>query len=550
MLSNCWLEGYYVGNQAKAPMRRLIGSQPKTRRPVPSTAQESSVSMLHPLLQLQQTVGNRVLLRRLASRQTILGGPAIQRSSLDPRQVAGENLGTLRLVQEGEPIPMTATTEVVSAGDEAGQFMGFATYYEALSLALLQSGITAVVTDPVSKFHVLNVSENGPIALETRSEPRRAGLRWCRVRHFVNPAIPEHPSVTYGELDPERIPPERDVFTWAGRVRQARQARDDCRTASGAQERARLWGQVVALFTGLAMEAFQVSRHAVRVHRSMGHEVAGKINIIVMDTGMESGGYAGPGASLSARRSASSEPGSHIALRWDQFTEDGPERARQVLRHESVHYGGRERTRQLMEIWQQGVDYRTVQRPNDAFLNWLQLPETRTDHGVTDYDIRYAYQQIYRTSSAMSDEPLAAATEFTAVFHRVPADEIGADDRSSSAFRPVNYMLSHWHQGGQASGGVTSTREEAMRRLRVYYQTQLDAAHRTAFNTWVDVRLAHAQANPDAPINPAVQGSATYSGYRPDVPRDQRPQRDPHGVQAAFRELQRFRRLRIRRQRR
>ena len=505
---------------------------------------------LHPLLQLQQIIGNRAVQRRLNAGPTAIGLPVIQRRALAPRQIAGQNLGTLRLVQEGEPIPMTATTEVVTTGDQAGRFMGFATYYEALSLALLQSGITAIVTDSASKFHVLNVSENAPIAFETRSEPRRAGLGWCSVRRFVNPAIPEHPSVTYGELDPDTIPPERDVYTWAGRVRQARLARTRCQSAPAAAERTRLWGPVVEAFTGLAMEAFQVSRDAVRVQRLTGHEVAGKINIIVLDTGMEAGGYAGPGDAPSARRSAASEPGGHIALRWSLFTEDGPENARRVLRHEAVHYGGRERTIQLMQIWQRTVDSRSVRRPNDAFLSWLQLPETQRQHGVTDYDIRYAYQQIFRRSSAMSDEPLAAATEFTAVYHRIPADEIGPDDRSSPTFGPMNYMLCHWHQGVQASGGVTSMRDEAMRRLRVYYQTELDAAHRTAFDTWVDVRLAHAQSNPDAPLNPQVRGSATYSGYRSDSPQDERVRTDAHGVQAAFRQLQRFRRLRIGRRRR
>jgi hypothetical protein len=400
----------------------------------------------------------------------------VQRDPLPARSVRGVDLGRLVIVATEETLPMVGTTELVQAGDRAGTFRGFTTRYEALSLALMQNGYTAIVRDPGGQFHVLNVAESSPVEDEVRSVPNRS-VSGFTVERFVNPLIPTPAGVIHGEM------PMRPEDTWAGRVARAQELRSNYygRGQTGLQQ------QMVDAFRDLAASAFNVPPGEINiVLRSRHASAADRINIM-LDPSVEAGGVSGIGTrQLPPGQAAppfgldpSEEAAEQRPFLWvsaDTFDPSGPDRARAVLRHEASHSGTTERVRELMETWEEQGE------PAGDFWAWLQQQRRLRNggpHNVTQLDMQLALARLYQ----QSDEPLACAARFTAEYHHVPAAQINAD-----AFGEVRYMLANWVSAGEGmpGRGVPPLRDEAMRRLRVYYREELDAPHRAAFDRWVD----------------------------------------------------------------
>ena len=437
----------------------------------PGTEPQPAGGAAYPLLALQRTIGNRRVGRLLQRRQMM-----VQRDPLPARSVRGVNLGHFEIVATEGVLPMVGTTEVVQAGDRAGTFRGFPTRYEALSLALLQNGYTAIVRDPGGQFHVLNVAESSPVEDEVRSVPNRSVAGFTVLR-FVNPLIPTPASVIHGEM------PMRPEDTWAGRVARAQ----ELRTNYYSRGQTGLQGQMADAFRSLAADAFNVPPSEINIlFRSRDTSSPDRINIM-LDPSVEAGGTSGIGQRALPPGQAAPpfglRPGESAAQQrpflWvsaDSFDASGPDRARAVLRHEASHSGTTERVRELMETWQgQG-------EPAGDFWAWLQQQRRLRNggpHQVTQADMQLALARLYQ----QSDEPLACAARFTAEYHHVPAGQINED-----TFGEVRYMLANWVSAGEGmpGRGVPPLRDEAMRRLRVYYREELDAAHRTAFDGWVD----------------------------------------------------------------
>jgi hypothetical protein len=168
-----------------------------------------------------------------------------------------------------------------------------------------------------------------------------------------------------------------------------------------------------------------------------------------------------------------------------------------------------------MSIWQSNHRDR-----HPDFSAWLHLPATRRAHHVTDHDLRYAQQAQFRTSGAMSDEPLAAVMEFTTDFHRItapPGQRLEEAQRQELLRRCniLNYMLAHWPQAGtvvarRGAAPISSMRDEAMRRLRAYYVGQMSVEQRTVFDGWVDSRSQWAEAHRDASVDSQVAGGGSW----------------------------------------
>lgn len=487
-----------------------------------------------PLLNLQRAIGNRAVGRLLrggdssgaqpgAVRPLPAGEATVQLSPLPPGAVRDVDLGAAVIIATEGTIPMVATSEVVQAGDRAGQFRGFTTYHEALSLSLLQPGFTAIVRDPGGQYHVLDVAESAPVEDAVRSQPRR-GLAAFTVVRFVNPLIPTPAAVIHGEM------PLRQEDTWQGRVERAQQMR----RRYFFQNELELGDEMTRAFRDLAADAFSVAPGEINVlFRASEQAPPGQINVM-LDPHVEAGGVSGigqrelpPGQANPPVGLRPSEPaGEQRPFLWisaDAFVPSGPDRARAVMRHESSHAGTTERVRTLMEIWQgQG-------EPEGDFWMWLRGQQRQRGggpHQVTVADLQIAMARLYR----QSDEPLACVARFTAEYHQVPPDQIDEE-----TFGELRYMLANWVSAGEGmpGAGVPPLRGEAMRRLRVYYQEQLDDAHRAPFDRWVDSLPAGSDERILFPHDPS-RGYAQWSA---------------DSVQAAIGEMRSFRRG-VRRRRR
>ena len=452
------------------------GRQPQSASTAGPEAAPQPAAAPYPLLALQRAVGNRGVGRMLARRESATPPSVVQRAPLAPRSVSGVDLGRAVIVSTESARPMVATSEVVRAGGRPGRFRGFFTLHEALSLALLQDGFTAIVRDPDEWYHVLNVAESSPTEEEIRSEPR-GDIEAFTVVRFVNPVIPTPAEVIHTDI------PLREEDTWAGRVARAQ----EMRTHYYDRGQTELQAQMVGAWRDLAADAFGVPPGEINiVLRSRHPSQAERINIM-LDPSVEAGGVSGMGTRALPPGEAAPpfemQPGQPAeeqrAFLWisaDTFDASGPDRARAVLRHESSHSGTTERVRTLMETWQGEGE------PGGDFWMWLRQQQRSRGggpHQVTLTDLQLAMARLYRHS----DEPVACVDRFTAEYHRVPPDQIEAE-----TFGEMRYMLANWVSagGGMPAGGVPPLRDEAMRRLRAYYREQLDAPHRAAFDRWVD----------------------------------------------------------------
>ncbi len=412
--------------------------------------------------------------------------PKIQRRALATATVAGLNLGGIRIFPPDLDIPMgsreertlslwtptsvvapiTATSEVVPVGDQAGTFPGFAGFHEAQSLALHQSAITMIVEDTDSRIHVLNVrgapSTTNPIRSSRFSVVGRLGDQ-LRIRGAVNPNL--------------RIATRGS--SWAERARNTNRLRLQYVNEELPRDQ-ELWVQVELAYTELAVEAFSVRPVDVYVmdYRRRRYESPrpGLININLIAENV--GGMAGPGEL--SEETAPDQQRPWLYINWSSFNA-GLDAVRATFRHESIHAGTRERVLGLMARW------RSDDGSDQPFLEWLQR-QLRLPQGgpglVTELDMQLAQAHLI---GRRGDESLTAAMTFTTTFHRTPATGMDTSE-TSTVFRQLRYMLANWSASGliRSGSGISTLREETLRRLRVYYSVHMNQPHRSAFDTWVD----------------------------------------------------------------